>query len=150
MHQLKTCLLFLTLLLLASCGKFSEITIGDISGVTLKGFENDALIVTLQLPIENPTTHRITVKDFDTKIFLNNQYLGKINTREPIVIKAKSNEVHDLVLDVRIANFFGTALNLMNLQKGQKVLFRLEGNVSARTFFMRKRIEINESREVVF
>jgi LEA14-like dessication related protein len=150
MHHLKTSFLFLCTLFLLSCGNFSEITLGDISGVSVKGFEDNALIIELKLPVENPTMHRITVTDFDTKIFMNNQYLGKLNTKDPIVIKAKSTEVKDLVLEVRFSNFFGAAMNIINIQKGQKVLFKIEGEVLARSLLIRKKIAINESQEIVF
>jgi LEA14-like dessication related protein len=148
--NLKACFIFLSALLLASCGKYSQITIGDVTKVSIKGFEDNALIVSLNLQIDNPTISRIVVKNFDTKLYINNQYLGKLTSQEPIVIQAKSNEVHELVLNVRIANFFGAALNLLNIQSGQKVLFRIEGDLTARSCLMRKKIEINESREVVF
>jgi LEA14-like dessication related protein len=148
MRHLKIFYLLLLPIFVISCGNFSEITIGDINDLSVKGFEENAMIVSLNLLVENPTLRKITVYDFDTKVFINNQYLGKATLRDPIILKAKSNEIHNVVFEIRLANIFGTALTLMNFQKGQKVLFMLDGNAYARTLLIRKKIEIKESREV--
>jgi LEA14-like dessication related protein len=150
MHYLKNIFIILIPLTLCSCGNFSEVIIGEISGVTIKGFEENALIVQLQLPVKNPTLHKITITDLDTKLFMNEQYLGKLNTKDPIVIRSKSSEVKEILLVVRFSNFLGAAINMMNIQKGQKVKFRLEGEIHARSMLISKTIPINESHEVVF
>lgn len=132
-----------------SCGRFAEITVGEFNGVTIKGFEENSLLVTLHVPIENPTFHRIVIKDFDTRLFMNTQYVGKISSEDVIVLPARSDQVYEINVRVRVANFIGTAISLMSLKKGQKVNFRLEGTVSARTALIRKTIAINEAREVI-
>jgi len=139
---------FLFIVIFSSCGRFSEITVGDIHGVTIRGFEENALVVMLSVPVENPTMHRITITDFDTRLYMNSQYVGNITSVDAVILPPKSEMVHDMVLHVRLANFIGTAIGLMNLTKGQKVNFRLEGTVSARTFLARRKIAINEAREV--
>ena len=148
MRHIKIYFLVLLPFFFISCGDFSNITIGEITGLTIKGFEENAMIVELSVPVNNPTMHKITVSDFDTKVFMSNQYLGKVTSKEPVVLKANSFEVYDLVLEVRLANVFGTALTLMNLKSGQKVLFRLEGTVQSRALLIKRKIDINESREV--
>jgi LEA14-like dessication related protein len=150
MRHLKIYYLFALSFILISCGKFSEITVGEINGVTIKGFEENAMIIALSIPVNNPTHHKITLSDFNTKVTMNNQYLGKVNSSDPVILMANSQQVYDLVLEVRLANVFGTALTLMNMKKGQRVLFRIEGSMNARTFLVKKKLEINESREVTF
>ncbi len=143
--------LFIYTLALVSCGKYAEITIGDISNINIEGFENNALAVSMSIPIDNPTRHKITITGFDTRVFMNDQYLGKITSSDqPVVIKAKSNSIHEVKLNIQLANLFGMAMNLMNLKKGKRVRLRLEGEVTARSMLIKKRIPINESREIVF
>jgi LEA14-like dessication related protein len=148
MFRFKNSVYFILLILLCSCGRFSEITVGEINGLTINGFEENALVMTLSVPIGNPTLHRITITDFDTRLYMNAQYIGKITSVDAIVLTPRSKMQHDLVLHVRMANFIGTAIGIMNLKKGQKVNFRLEGTVMARTRLMKKKIYINEIREV--
>ena len=139
---------FLFLLLLSSCGRYNEITVGEIHGITINGFEENALVVTLSVPVGNPTLHRITLTDFDTRLYMNSQYVGKITSVYPIILPPRSEIQHDLVVHVRMANFIGTAIGLMNLKKGQEVNFRLEGTITARTILMKRKIDINEIRDV--
>ncbi len=148
MIRLKKYSYFLFFILLISCGKFSEITVGEIHGFTIKGFDDNALVVMFSIPIENPTLHRITITDFDTRVYMNSQYVGKITSSESLLLPAKSAMIHEMEFKIRLANFLGTALGIMNLKKGQKVSFKLEGTVSARTLLIKKKININEIREV--
>ncbi len=148
MVRIKSLSYFLFLVLLTSCGRFSEITVGEIHGVTIKGFEENSLVVTFYIPIENPTLHRITISDFDTRLFMNSQYVGKISSADVIVLPSRSNMVHEITMHVRLANFLGMAIGIMNLKKGQNVNFRIEGTVSARTVLVKRKIEIDEVRNV--
>ena len=150
MKHLNIYLLFVVYFLVLSCGRFSDITIGDISGVNVKGFEENALIVELNVPIDNPTMHKIRISKFDAKIYMNNQYLGKVSNKSPLVLNARTNHVYNILLEIRLANIFGTAMNIMSIGKGQKVKFRIDGTLSARTLLLFKKIEISESREVTF
>jgi LEA14-like dessication related protein len=150
MKHLNIYLLLIVSLVVFSCGRFSDIIVGDVSGVNIKGFEENALVVELNVPIDNPTIHKIRLNKFDAKVYMNNQYLGKANNKFPLVLNSKSSQVYTLVLEIRLANVFGTAMNIMTIRKGQKVKFRIDGSLSARTFLVCKKIEISESREVTF
>jgi LEA14-like dessication related protein len=136
-------------IILSSCGRISRIEIGEVRDFTVKGFEENALVIEVIIPIENPSLYKIKISDFEAKIYLNKGYLGRVNNIEPLVLSGKSSENYTLVFKVRMANFFGTASKVMNLQKGQRINLKIEGTVSARSFFMKKKIEINEERDIV-
>lgn len=143
-------LIFLIITLLTvSCSNFSKISVGNIRGLTVKGIEDNALVVTVRIPVENPTMHKITVTDFDSKVFINNQYLGKIMMDDKIIFPSKSNDVYDVDVNIRLANFFGAVLTMMNLRSGQRINIRIEGELTARSALVKRKIPINETREVV-
>ena len=148
MVRLKYFTYFIFIFFLTSCGRYSEIVVGEINGVTINGFEENSLLVTLHVPVENPTHHKITVSEFDTRLFMNSQYVGKLTSADVVVLPPKSKMVHDLVLKVRLANFLGTAIGIMSLKKGQVVNFRLEGTVTVRSILVKRKIPINEVRNV--
>lgn len=148
MIRLKYFAYFIFIVFLTSCGRFSEITVGEINGITINGFEENSLLVTLRVPVENPTHHKITISDFDTRLYMNSQYIGKLSSADIVILPPKSNMVHDLVLRIRLANFLGTAISFMNLKKGQVVNFRMEGTVTARTFLVKRNIPIDQVRNV--
>ena len=139
----------LFLLLLSSCGNFSKITVGEVKDFTVNGFKDNALLASVSVPVDNPTHHKITITEIDLKVYMNNQYLGKVNTIEPVVLPSKSYGNYDIDLKIRVANFFGAALTLMSLQKGQVIIFRMEGSVVARSMLMKNKFEICEERKVV-
>lgn len=149
MNIRKVCVFLLTVVLFSSCGNFSKITVGEVKDFTVNGFEDNALLASVSVPVDNPTHHKITITDIDLKVYMNNQYLGKVNTIEPVVLPSKSYGNYNIDLKVRVANFFGAALTLMSLQKGQVIVFRMEGTVGARSMLMKKNFEISEERKVV-
>ncbi len=139
----------LATIVFASCSNFSNIRVGEVKEFTVNGFDNNALMVAVQVPIENPTIHKITVTDMDLKVYMNNQYLGKVNSVEPIILPANTNDHYNIDLKVRVANFFGAALTLMSLKNGQIINFRMEGTIGTRSMLIKKNIEIREERKVV-
>ena len=139
----------LFIVLFTSCGNFSKITVGEVKDFTVNGFENNALLASVSVPVDNPTHHKITITEMDLKVYMNNQYLGKLNTIEPVVLPSKSYGKYDIDIKIRVANFFGAALTLMSLQKGQVIIFRMEGSVGARSMLLKKNFEICEERKVI-
>jgi LEA14-like dessication related protein len=135
-------------LLISSCTGFSDITIGDVKKVEVKGFEENSFIVAVKLTIDNPSGHKIKVADINSKVFINNQYIGKIVSSDEIIIPAKTNTDYTIQLKVRLTNILGTAFAMMQLSDGNKVKVRLEGELTARSMLMKKKIQINESREI--
>ncbi len=149
MKPFRLIFLLLCIGLLTSCGKYNEIEIVRVSDIQIKGFDDNALQVSLKLDIDNPSLHRIKISDMDTRLFLNGGYIGKIATDTPVVLKPRSNESYPIDLRIRLANFIGTAMQLMALKTGQQVQIRLEGTVTAKTWMMKKTIAVNESRQIV-
>jgi LEA14-like dessication related protein len=136
-------------LLLVSCGKLSEIKVGDVDKITVNGFEDNAVLISAEIAVINPTINRITITGFDTRVYLNEQYLGKVNSVEHIVIRSKSSEKYNIVFNIRLSNFLGTALAMMKFREGNKINIRIEGTITARSLLIRHKINVSESRELV-
>jgi LEA14-like dessication related protein len=145
----KIILYFFLILFFSSCGNFAEITIGEVTGVSVKGFQDNALLVEVLLPIDNPTHHRITISDMDLRLTMNRQYVGKLQLNDKLVVASNSDMVHRVNVQVRLVNIFGAGLMMMNMKKGQKVLFQLEGTITAKSLLMKKILPVNESQEVI-
>jgi LEA14-like dessication related protein len=135
-------------LFLVSCGRLSEIQVGDVNNITVKGFEDNALLVSADLSISNPTINKITITEFDTHVYLNDQFLGKMNSVEHIVIHAKSSEKYTIVFNIRLSNFLGTAFAMMNLKEGNKIKIKIEGTITARSLLVKHKIDVSESRNL--
>ncbi len=134
---------------LISCGKISETEITNINSFKIKGFEGNALAVEADLSIKNPSGHRIHIKDIDAKIYIDKNYLGRINSIDPVSIKPRSSDIYAFVLYIRMANPLGAALTVMNLKQGQRINIKIEGEITARTSLIKRKIDIKEERSVV-
>jgi LEA14-like dessication related protein len=133
-----------------SCGNFENIEIGEPKEFSVKGFEENFLVVDVVLPVNNPTIHTIVIKNIDVRVFLKNKYIGKLVVEDNIRIKPKSNTSYELPVKVRLANLLGAAFIMMNLKKGSESEVRLEGEIQARSLFIKKTIQINENRKMRF
>jgi LEA14-like dessication related protein len=140
--------LLLTSLFFISCGKFEDITLGDLQNVEVAGFEDNYLKLNVEVPIENPTLHRINIKAIDVRVFINQQYIGKLIVDEQVLIKSKSSKVYQLPVKIRLANILNTAFLMMNLSNGKQVQFNFEGTVTVRTMLISREIDIKETRLV--
>lgn len=136
--------------LLVSCGNFEQIEIGEPKDLKLRGFQDNYLLVDVAIPIENPTLHHITLREMDVKVFLNNQYIGKLLIDETVKIKPKSDEIYQLPVKIRLANILSTAFIMMNMKPGVSADLRFEGEVVAGTRIFKKSLPIKESRKVKF
>jgi LEA14-like dessication related protein len=136
-------------LVLLSCGKLSEIKVGDVDNIIVKGFENNSLIISADISVSNPTINRITITGFDTRVYLNNQFLGKINSIEHIVIHSKSSERYTILFNVKLSNILGTAFAMMNLKEGNEINIRIEGTITARSLLIKRKIDVSESRDLI-
>lgn len=141
-------LLAILLPFLVSCGNFENIEIGEPQNIKVRGFEENYLLIDIDLPINNPTVHFINVTELDVRVFLNDRYLGKLIIDERIRLKPKQSNTYKLPVKIRIANILSTAFIMMNLKKGQEAKIKFEGKVKARSLFFFKTIEISETQKV--
>jgi len=139
-------LLVFCALLVFSCGKLSEIKVGNVDNIIVNGFEDNSVLISAEISINNPTINKITITGFDTRVYLNDQYLGKINSVEHIVIHSKTSEKYKILFNVRLSNILGTAFAMMNLKEGNKINVRVEGLITARSLLIKRKINVSESR----
>lgn len=143
-------ILFVFIPLIYSCGNFEEIEIGEPKEVKIRGFEDNFLIVDIALPVNNPTIHRVSIKEMDVRVFLNDKYIGKLLIDEKVSIKPKKDTVYNLPVKIRLANVLGTAFIMMNMNKGSQSEVRFEGEIKAKALMITKTIEIKESKKINF
>jgi LEA14-like dessication related protein len=134
---------------ITSCGKISQVKVVNLSSFRIQGFEGNALISEADLLIKNPTGHKIQMNGFDARIFINNNYLGRVSSIDPVFIKPRTDSVYKLVLNIRMANPLGAAMTVMNFKQGQKINIKIDGEMMVKTSFIKRNIPINEEHSVV-
>jgi LEA14-like dessication related protein len=149
MHSLKLFFGIFILMLLTACGRYQDINIGELQDFSVKGFVENSLVLSVKVPVNNPTAHKITITGLDAKIYINDQYIGKISSPDPLILNKKSDEVHDIILHVRMADFLGTTAKMLNMKRDQSIRLRLEGTFVAKTCGLRRKVSVDETRDVV-
>lgn len=147
-HSLQIIKFLVFVFFFSSCTHFSDIKIGDVKNVEVRGFEDNSFVIAVKLDVDNPTMHNLKITDINTKVFINNQYIGKILSDEPIVFSKKTSAEYSIVLKVRLSNILGTAFTMMQLSAGNKVNVRLEGELTVHSFILKKKIPVNETRQI--
>lgn len=139
----------LLIFLFSSCGKFENIEFGEPQDFKVQGFEDNHLLVNVNVPVENPTIYRIKLTNIDVRVFLNGKYIGKLLIDDNVVIKGNENRIYELPVKVRLNNLLGAAFIMMNLKKGQSVEVKFEGTITAKTMLIKKNIEIDDKVNIV-
>ena len=134
----------LLLLLLVSCKSVEDIQFGDEENFKLIGIEDGRLKVELELPVDNPTMYPIKILSVDARTRLNGTYIGKMELADTIKIKAKSNELYIIPINIRLANIFQAAFIMSGMQSGSNVNLELEGTAKAKSLLMKKEADFKE------
>ncbi|QQS49964.1 MAG: LEA type 2 family protein [Bacteroidota bacterium] len=141
-------LVVLLAVFMTSCGNFEKISIGDPSEFKLEGFEDNHLKLHIKVPVDNPTHHKIIFSDIDLKVFLNGNYIGKIIMDEGLAIERNVAKEYELPIKIRLANILGAAFIMMNMKQGQKAEIRIEGTITAKSFLVKRTIDIKETKRI--
>ena len=102
--MIKNSLYIILLLLLSSCADFKDIEVGEPEDIKIKGIRDNVVRLGVKIPVKNPSSFNFRIKEINLKTSVNNQYLGRIVSDNIIVIPAKSNEIYNLNLKLKIAN----------------------------------------------
>ena len=135
--------------LIAACGNLDDIEIGDPKDVKIQGFEDNYLKLSTKIPVKNPSSYKITIKEIDVRVYLNGSYIGKLIIDENIEIKRKESREYDLPVKIRLNNVLGAAFIMMNMKQGQNVEIRFEGHVKAKTMLITREFPIDETKRIV-
>jgi len=145
-NSLKYILLFSTIMLLSSCIKLIEI--GDIQSVKITNSSSKDFTLTFKVKVKNPNFYKVTLKQIDVTVTVNNFSLGNVKNETNIVIPANCNEYIDIPIDVTIDNLFGAGLTLLSSIGSKKINIEVKGNVQVKALFKTFKVEINEKKEV--
>ncbi len=141
----KNTLYIVLLLLLSCCADFKEIEVGDPEDIILKGIKDNVLNLEVKIPITNPTAINFKIKEINIKTSVNNQYLGRLASDQVIIIPARSNEIHNLNLNLKIANIIQGISIMLEIFKDNNITFQAEGYIKFKSLLINKKISIKET-----
>lgn len=124
-----------------SCSPIEELKIGNISNVEFKGFNGNNLSLVATVPIENPNSMGIKLKDADFTVTANNVVLGKIKQTEPLVIEGKSAKDYPIKVNIELTGVNANLLSLYGLINDRPT-FYATGSVNIKSGLYRKKLKL--------
>ena len=140
--------LILLTIVLSSCNAYKSVNIGYIENVNFKGMVDNRISLELQVPITNPNRYKIKIKSMDLDVTVNGNYLGKMKNSSEIVIPAKSDEVHNFLVDIYVKNALASMASMYKLRKAKSIEMQIEGTIKVKALLNSKTIKVSEKQSV--
>ena len=137
---LTLCFLFL----LFSCSKINEVEIRNADNLRYSGFRNNQVEFEADIQVHNPSHHKIKVKEIDVKLLVNDMYIGRLQIAEEFQILSQSDEFIRVPFLLKIPNIFAGLSTISKLYNQKNLKIEVNGFVTAKTAFYRKKINVNE------
>jgi len=136
----------LLLMILASCGKVSDIELTSVSGVEFIGMENSTLSFSADIGVSNPSSMGFTVSEINLKTTIDGNFIGTLTSPERVKIPPRSDSTYTMNFSLELANIITSASALYNLSRKNQVNVVMQGYVKARSGLATKKVDVNETR----
>ncbi len=141
--------LFLIALFSYSCNLYKPVTTGKVSGIKLDKLSKESLRIKILIPVENPNSYKIKIKDYNFDLSLNNYKLGKASSYSKTSIAKKSNKIVEFPVEIKFnGNLFSGVMALLSAFSKGKIKINAKGEIKVRALIVNKKIKINENNSV--
>ena len=134
--------------ILTSCGRLDEIEILDMNNLQFKGLEKNTAKFEAGILVDNPSHHKIKIKEINARLVVNNVYVGKLMCTEEFVIPSSAESLIDVPFELRLSNIFSGAAMLYRLSRESRATVQINGYVIAQSGFIRKKINVERTMTV--
>jgi len=100
----------------------------------------------IALPIKNPNIYKIRVTHIRADAYINQTKAGEITNNEKISLASRSNEVHQLSLDVSFSELLGSGISVMEILRKGKLDLKIQGSLTTRSFLYKKEIPFTQQK----
>jgi LEA14-like dessication related protein len=133
---------------MTSCG-YKEVTYSGVKNVELQSASLSEIKLKITVKVKNPNTYKITLVNGKFNVKSDDFELGTFNLTEKSVIPAESEGDINVYVDTKIKSLFSAAtMKLMAKVQQNNIPVTIEGYITAKAYFLRKRIKFNETENV--
>lgn len=137
-------LIIAVLFVLSSCGKPKDLKIGEIHDVKVKSISLKGVELQGVVPVQNPNSYPITIKEADLNLSADNQIVAHITqTSPPVTLDGNSSADHTISVRIDLLHP-GEITSMMNLFSGKSVL-NLDGTVRLSSFVFTKNVVVHQT-----
>ncbi len=133
---------FILIVTLLSCTKIEELKIGDVRQVSFTGIHDNVISLKITVPIENPNTFSIRIREADLYVNQGDNELGKVKQIDDIFIPAKSAQEYTVNINIELTNIKDIMTSAMMMFSGGVHDLHLSGTIMASSFLYNRKIKI--------
>lgn len=141
--------LFVSILVLTSCGDFQDVTFIGIGNVKVNKLSQQGLDIDVTAKIKNPNKVAFTIYKSDLDATFSNMNIGKASLTKNVKIKANCEQ--DYTFNVK-SNFsklnVGELPNLLSIAMSKSIKVGLKGNLKVGKMFVKKEYPVDMVKSV--
>ncbi len=124
---------------------FNNVEVGKIEDLIFNSFKENIVELSLKVPISNPNNFGFRIKEINLRTTVNSYYLGRVTSDDVIIIPAKSNEIHNLKIKLRITNIIQGITVFFSLFKEDNIEVEIEGYIKFKSVLITRKIYVKET-----
>ena len=129
-----------------ACVSINDITIGQIQNVKVGNVNGSDIDVSISLPVENPNSFPIKVKNADLAVlFTDNKVIGAIKQIDPITFPGKSKGVYPIKLKVELNSSASSLFSVFSFFSAKTPMVRLKGSLKIGSFLFSRKVQIDQA-----
>ena len=137
-------LYIMVLILLCSCNSIvDKVEISDIHGFEIKNMDGNTLNLEMSVKINNPNRLKMTLSQGSFELKNGEQIVAKIKQPETLVLKARSDSLYVMPVNVEIVELRGGIMGALKLLAGGTSMFKLYGKAVVSSSMIRKTIKVD-------
>jgi LEA14-like dessication related protein len=141
-------ILLLLTLLLTSCKGVDDIRFIGVDDFVFKGMENNKVNFSASIGVSNPSTMGFKISEINLKTSVDGVFIGTLSSSDMIKVPSRTDSAYHMNFSVDLANLISGASTLYNASHQKKVDVELRGYVKARSWFMVRKVDVNEKHLV--
>ena len=134
--------------LMTSCG-YKEVEYSGVKNVELQSSSLTQIKLKITIKVKNPNSYKITLVNGTFNVKSDDFDLGTFHLTEKTVIPAESEGDVDVYVDTKLKSLFSSAtMALMAKVTMNSIPVTIDGHITAKAYFLRKKIKFNKTENV--
>ena len=131
-----------------SCRSFKPIKVGSPNDFQVHSVNTQRINASIYLPIKNPNLFSVKIKEIHAIAYVNDTKTGNVINSETLKIPANSNKTQKLTFDIDLSDMVSGGISIFSILRDRKVDLKLEGTVTAKALFTKRKINFSEERTI--
>jgi LEA14-like dessication related protein len=143
MKKISVIFILSIIIIFTSCISYKDVEYKGIENFALGNPFKDNMPIHLDIIIDNPNNYNIKIKKAEFEIYMNTTKLGKSTLDRPITLEKNKTKSYPITIITSSKEIGKSLLSSLGLLIGKKVKIKVKGNLIAKVFGIRKKIDFN-------